>query len=158
MPAIRPLAHDRGALSGSVDSAAEQMVRLWARAEDVAQGQVSPSQLRALQAVGAHGLLNLNGLAAQLGAIPSSASRLCDRLVAAGLLDRRVSDHNRREVVLTLRPDGKRLLAEIERHRHATLTDVLGAMTQGGRTALLRGLEEFSRVAREIDKSSQHSA
>jgi DNA-binding MarR family transcriptional regulator len=96
--------------------------------------------------VGHHGSLNLNQLADQLGVIPSSASRLCDRLVAAGLLDRRVSERNRREVVLTLRTAGQRLLEAVEHDRRDALGDVLNGMRPGGRKALLSGLEAFAEV------------
>ncbi len=62
-------------------------------------GRGAPAQLRALLTIERAGRLNLNKLAAALGASASAASRLCDRMEAAGLLsrDRAVS---RREIVL----------------------------------------------------------
>jgi DNA-binding MarR family transcriptional regulator len=130
----------------AVAAAARPLVIVWGRADGIAQAQASPPQLRALVVVGHHGSLNLNHLADELGVIPSSASRLCDRLVAAGLLDRRVSEQNRREVVLTLRPEGKLLLETIEHDRRDALADVLNGMRPGERKALLSGLEAFAEV------------
>jgi DNA-binding MarR family transcriptional regulator len=124
----------------------------------MAQAQASPPQLRALLVVGDHGSLNLNQLAEELGVIPSSASRLCDRLVAAGLLDRRVSEQNRREVVLTLRGEGQRLLETVEHHRHDALADVLNGMRPVGRKALLSGLEAFAEVAGQMAEQDLSTA
>ncbi len=80
--------HRPAELSAAVEAAAEVLVIVWGRAQESLQQPVSASQLRALLVVDKAGEINLNGLAEELGAIPSSASRLCDRLQAAGLLTR----------------------------------------------------------------------
>ncbi len=108
--------------------------------------------------VGHHGSLNLNQLADELGVIPSSASRLCDRLVAAGLLNRRVSEQNRREVVLTLRPEGQALLETVEHDRRDALSEVLNGMRPSGRKALLSGLAAFAEVARQMAEEDEWTA
>jgi DNA-binding MarR family transcriptional regulator len=91
-----------------------------------------------------HQEVNLHRLAGALGAIPSSTSRLCDRLQAAGLLDRNISRSDRRAVVLSLTGDGRRLLAAMRAERRADLARVLAAMTDQARAELLAGLHEFS--------------
>jgi DNA-binding MarR family transcriptional regulator len=146
MPIVRHPANLPDDLVAAVAAAARPLVMVWGWADGIAQAQVSAPQLRALLVVGHHGSLHLNQLADQLGVIPSSASRLCDRLVAAGLLDRRVSEQNRREVVLTLRTEGQRLLDTVEHDRRDALADVLNGMKPGGRKALLSGLEAFAEV------------
>jgi len=72
----------------AVLDAATPLVLLWGSAEQGAQPQVSAAQLRVLLLVAQYGSMNLNALADELDAIPSSASRLCDRLIAAGWLTR----------------------------------------------------------------------
>ena len=84
--------------------------------------------------------------------------RLCDRLVAAGLLDRRVSEQNRREVVLTLRAEGQRLLEAVEHDRRDALAGVLDGMRPGGRKALLAGLEAFAEAAGQMAEQDQWTA
>jgi DNA-binding MarR family transcriptional regulator len=79
--------------------------------------------------------------------ILSSASRLCDRLVAAGLIDREPSRADRREIALTLTPHGVGLLANLRAERRRRLAAVLAGMSETSRTALLRGLREFALVA-----------
>ncbi|ASO21884.1 DNA-binding MarR family transcriptional regulator [Actinoalloteichus hoggarensis] len=128
----------------ATDVAAESLTLLLGRAADTVRPKVSPAQLRALQVVEWHRSINLTGLAEVLGAIPSSASRLCDRLEAAGLLERRSGAHDRREIELVLSPDGTHLLARLREARRADLGAVLSMMSRQGRAALLRGLEEFA--------------
>src|ERR1700753_3306143 len=79
-----PAAAQRAA--ADVEATAEALVGIWAHVVESLDVRVSPTQLRALTAVGRYGELNLSQLAAALGALPSSASRLCDRLEAARLL------------------------------------------------------------------------
>ncbi|MGQ0841079.1 MarR family winged helix-turn-helix transcriptional regulator [Actinokineospora sp.] len=109
--------------------------------------KVPATQLRALNFIEAHEPVNLTRLTEELGTIPSSASRLCDRLQAAGLLDRRAATTDRREVELVLTGDGRRLVERLRAARRADLAEVLGAMTPQGRSALLRGLREFAAAA-----------
>lgn len=134
-------------LPAAVQSAAEALVLLWSQSEEALPGRVSPSQLRALDAIQRHGSLNLAALGAELGALPSSASRLCDRLVAAGLVVREPAQHTRREVRLQLSEQGRRMLAELARHRRSRLAAVLAEMSPQGREALVSGLREFAATA-----------
>ncbi|MGH9065508.1 MAG: MarR family winged helix-turn-helix transcriptional regulator [Acidimicrobiales bacterium] len=137
-------------LAGAATEAVESLVLVWARAEEAAHERVSPSQLRALFAVHRRGSLSLGALAADLGAVPSSASRLCDRLVAAGLLDRRASEDNRRKVTLTLTGNGRRLLQHLEDQRRGDLGRLLEQMSPTARRALLRGLRELGETVRRV--------
>lgn len=138
-------------LAAAVEQAAERLVTVWGQAQQVLGTRVSPSQLQALTIVERHGQININGLATELNAMPSSASRLCDRLQAAGLLARTASPANRREVMLALTRDGQRLLTEVSDTRRRELTQVLKAMSAAGREALLAGLEEFTASAERSD-------
>ncbi|MEV0246833.1 MarR family transcriptional regulator [Nocardia sp. NPDC050712] len=136
-------------LAATVEQAAARLVALWGQAQQDVAIRVSPSQLQALTIVQRHGQLNLNGLAAELDAMPSSASRLCDRLQAAGLLARTASPANRREVMLALTRDGQRLLTEVSNTRRRALAQVLQGMSAAGRAALLSGLAEFTASAEQ---------
>ena len=71
-----------------MDDALRPVLRLAARASAKATQRVSTSQLQALLVLQERGPMNLTALADELGAIPSSATRLCDRLVAADLITR----------------------------------------------------------------------
>ena len=75
----------------------------------VGEGVTLP-QLRVLVLASQPGHLNATGVAEALDVHLSSASRICDRLVQAGLLDRRDLPRDRRNVELTLTRAGERLL------------------------------------------------
>ncbi|WP_205669290.1 MarR family winged helix-turn-helix transcriptional regulator [Amycolatopsis suaedae] len=134
-------------LAGEIGAAAESLVLAWARGEEQAHGTVSVPQLRALFAVDAHGPLTVGRLGTLLDALPSSASRLCDRLEATGLLARQAGASDRRATTVSLTPAGRELLDDVRRARQRHLGEILAAMSPEQRTALLEGLTEFARAA-----------
>jgi len=106
---------------------------------------VPPAQLRALLIIGRTGSLNLSMLADALGASASAASRLCDRMQAAGLLTRGRAPASRREIVLLPTETGRKLAEWVRDRRRAVLGDVMAAMSPDGREALLQGLRELAQ-------------
>ncbi|GAA2984739.1 MarR family winged helix-turn-helix transcriptional regulator [Actinokineospora diospyrosa] len=109
--------------------------------------KVPPMQLRALHFVESLEPVNLTRLTEELGTIPSSTSRLCDRLQSAGLLDRRPATTDRREVEIVLTLPGRELLDRLRAARRADLAQVLAAMPPQSRAALLHGLREFTAAS-----------
>ena len=83
------------------------LVALATRSVESASEQVTLQQYRALYVLQGIGPCNAGGLAEQLGLHASSVTRLCDRLVALGLLQRDVRADNRREIQLTLTAAGR---------------------------------------------------
>jgi DNA-binding MarR family transcriptional regulator len=97
--------------------------------------------------------LNATGVAEALGVHLSSASRICDRLVRAGLLPRRDLPQDRRHVVLTLTPAGERLLVSVNDHRRDAFTRILRRMAATDRAALTQALSEFVAAAGEYNQT-----
>lgn len=118
-----------------------------AAVEDV----VTVPQWRVLVLVYTRGPLNLASVAAELAVNPSNASRTCDRLTKAGLLDRRESEVDRRNIVLTLTPAGRRLVQKVTRQRRVAIEKVLRRMPATTREGLVGALAEFAAVAGESD-------
>jgi DNA-binding MarR family transcriptional regulator len=139
-------------LAATLDLAAEALVGLFGVDSPPDFPRVSPPQMQVLLTVERRGPTRLTQLAAELDAIPSSASRLCDRLEAAGLLTRTAGEADRREVLLLLTPTGHALVDEVRGARRARIASVLAVMTADGCAALLRGLEEFrdARLGHEL--------
>ena len=102
-----------------------------------------------------HEGINLRGLAGRLKMILSSASRLCDRLVASGMVERVPGRADRREIALFLTPSSRQVLNDLRATRREILAEVLDRMSPAGRTALLRGLTEFGAAAAAEDGDSQ---
>jgi DNA-binding MarR family transcriptional regulator len=133
--------------AAAVDDAAPALLAAWDAARQRATPLLSGPQLNALLVVEREEGINLRGLAAQLRMILSSASRLCDRLVASGMVERVPGQTDRREIALFLTPSSRQLLNNLRTTRRELLTDVLERMTPAGRAALLRGLTEFAAAA-----------
>jgi DNA-binding MarR family transcriptional regulator len=133
----------------ALDDAASTLMSVWSSAHNSPDVPVPSTQLRALFIV-ERGPVNMSRLAEELGALVSSASRLCDRLEASGLLTR---DHgrDRREVTVRLSPDGEALLDRLRVRRREDLARILASMPAPARAALLWGLEEFRRAASDPD-------
>jgi len=134
------------ALADPVLENASALAMLWDRAEDWAVPRVPPSQLRLITVLDRIGPANLTTLARELGAIPSSASRLCDRLEASGLLTREVSAGSRREVTLSVSREGRRRLAAFAATRRSDFAQVLELMTPEARKSLIDGLRQFGEA------------
>ncbi len=114
-------------------------------------GQVEPEvtmpQLRVLMLAANRGPLNLLTVAADLGVHPSNATRTCDRLVQAGLLDRRTSPADRRHLAMSLTPAGRRLVARVLRYRRRRVVQLLERMSAKDRAALVRSLAALAEAA-----------
>lgn len=132
-------------LAGELDLAVQQVLALGARALAAAPQRLSSSQLQALLVIDQAGSVNLAQLADAMRLIPSSATRLCQRLVAADLVNRETNVSDRREAVLSLTATGDRLVSAVREHRLAALTTVLARYDERERRAVLRGLSLLSR-------------
>jgi DNA-binding MarR family transcriptional regulator len=104
-----------------------------------------PAQLRALLIVDEAGAINLTRLARMLGASASATSKLCDRLVAAGLLARQQAAASRREITLRSTESGQRVARWVRDQRRAALDRTLASLSPEGRQDLTRGLAELGR-------------
>ncbi len=133
--------------AAAIDLAAEALVRIWTGPQSAPGLPVPATQLRVLFVVEQSGAINLSRLAHELGALLSSASRLCDRLEAAGLIVRESGQQSRREIAIRLSPDGEALLERVRHERQEQILSVLAQMPAGARQALLTGLTEFQSAA-----------
>lgn len=126
-----------------IADAVDGLATVWSVAAQGASLRLSPHQLRALRILESRPGLNLTTLAEHMEIGPPTASRLCDRLEAAGLLERLLHPHRRREVQLVLTGRGLQVLDEVAARRSQALAAVLAAMEPGDRAALSGGLRAF---------------
>lgn len=118
--------------------------------------QITPQQLRVLVVVATHDRTNASTISDALDVHPSSATRLCDKLVMAGLIDRAVDPDDRRQVALRLTPAGSRLLAVVMDHRRAALTKVLARLAPRDREHLTHCLGVFADAVDEPVETDWH--
>lgn len=122
-------------------------------AESIAQADAGLTlpQLRVLVLASQIQPLSPSDVAGALDVHLSTASRICDRLVRAGMLDRRDREDDRRLLALTLTAYGRRQLDDITAHRRQVFRRVLRRMEPGQRTALAQALIDFVEAAWEYD-------
>jgi DNA-binding MarR family transcriptional regulator len=134
-------------LAAAVEAAAEALISVLDAARSRHPSPVSPTQLRVLSIIGDRPGTNVNRLAELLDVVPSSASRLCDRLEATGLLRRAADPRDRREVQLRLTGSAQALLRELKERRSQAVQSVLDRMPHRSQHELLRSLLAFGQAS-----------
>ena len=129
---------------GSAETGLAVLIEACERAVEERVAELPPAQMRALLTIEQAGSLNLSRLADALGAKLSPASRLCDRMQAAGLLTRDRSAASRREIVLIPTEAGRQLAEWVRSRRRAAIREVMQRMSSDGREALVQGLRELA--------------
>lgn len=110
---------------------------------------VTHTQFRTLVVLHTRGETNLNGLADELAVNASTAMRMIDKLLAAGLVTRQDNPANRREVQLAVTEAGARLVRTVTRRRRARIARIVAAMPEADRAGLVQALTAFGDAAGE---------
>jgi DNA-binding MarR family transcriptional regulator len=145
--AVRPGA------DGSTDAvlvASRALVGIAARSLAAIEDSVTLVQYRTLVLLASRGEMKVGALAGALGLHQSTATRLCDRLVGKGLVERSHPAESRREVFVALTSSGETLVRAVNTRRRAEITKVLDAMTPARRTVLVDAFSEFADAAGEL--------
>ncbi|MFB7271917.1 MarR family winged helix-turn-helix transcriptional regulator [Streptomyces sp. NPDC056244] len=141
------------AVTHAVLAASRLLVAVSARSlaavEEHAGERVTLPQYRLLAVLAAHGDAKLVEVADRLGVNPSTAMRMLDRLIAAGLASRQSNPDNRRVTMLRLTPAGRELVEEVTAARHREIAAIVGRLTPAQRTALVRALTAFTEAGGE---------
>jgi DNA-binding MarR family transcriptional regulator len=131
-------------------TASRALVAMSARSLAAVEGEVTLPQYRTLVVLQSRGPQTLHELAAELRVVPSTATRMCDRLVAKGLVDRAVPEDDRRLVHLSATTEGSDLVARVTAVRRAEMAAAVQAMPAEQRRALVPALEAFAEAAGEV--------
>ena len=143
---------DRSEISEVVDGvlrASRVLVGVAARSLVDVDRDVTLPQFRALVVLASRGPLNPGAFADALAVHVSTATRMCDRLVAKGLISRQVSPMNRREVTLALTPRGRRIVDSVTRRRRKEIARIVESVPESQRGSMVRALRAFGDAASE---------
>ncbi|GIH62976.1 MarR family winged helix-turn-helix transcriptional regulator [Microbispora siamensis] len=143
-----PTGDDLEAVTTAVLTASRVLVSISARSLAAAEDRVTLPQFRMLLVVG-QGETKLVTLADKLGVNPSTAMRMAGRLAVAGLLKREVNPQNRRETLLRLTDNGRRIVDEVTARRKEEIAAILTRMPASRRQALIIAMREFNDAAGE---------
>jgi DNA-binding MarR family transcriptional regulator len=119
---------------------------------------VTLTQFRTLVVLSNVGEINLNRLAERLDVTASTAMRMIDRLLAAGLVTRRDNPANRREVVLELTGEGDELVRRVTMKRRREITRIVAVMPAAQRNDLVTALRAFAEAAGEPEPPAMGSS
>jgi len=115
--------------------------------------EVTLPQFRALVLIDIHDAMTVAQLAEALGVVPSTATRMCDRLVAKELVDRVVDGTNRRQMTLTLRPEGRTLIEQSTRQRKREVNRLLKSIPARAQADLAEALGLLVQAAHSSDRT-----
>ena len=115
-------------LVDAVLAASQVMVAVAARTLDDAAADVTLPQFRALVVLSVRGAQRPTDLAADLGVEPSTATRMCDRLVRKGLVAREHSAEDRRTVLASLTEVGRDLVRAVMHRRRLAFESLAEAV------------------------------
>ena len=134
-------------LVDTVLAASRALVAVAARSLAAAGDEVTLPQYRALVVLAAQGPQGTAELAAALAVNPSTATRMCDRLVRKGLVRRHRLAGDRRAVRIALTEPGRNLVADVSRRRRAELARLLGALPAEEREPVIAAFRAFAAAA-----------
>lgn len=89
---------------------------------------------------------SLGDLARELEVAMSSASQMVDRLVGEGLVERKVDEANRRQVIIQLTGRGEALIARLRQGILDGYSRVLAKMSEEEQEELVRSFETIARL------------
>jgi DNA-binding MarR family transcriptional regulator len=119
------------------------MVGMSARSLAEVDDSLTVTQFRTLAVLGRDGSMNLQHLADVLQVNASTAMRMVDRLVNAGLVSRQENPATRREVILDVTPAGRRIFDDVMKRRRDEVREIVTRMPKGDRKVLISALRSF---------------
>jgi len=115
---------------------------------------VTLPQFRGLVVLATSGALTVGELAERLDIHPSTATRLCDRLVRKGLIRRVERSADRRETDIVLAGKGRRLVERVTLRRRSDLVAITRRMSEDQLHDAIAGLRAFAQAAGEVPEAT----
>lgn len=132
------------AITDALLTASRLLMAISARSIALVDETITIPQFRTLVLLSNEGPVNLATLAGLLDVQPSTTGRMVDRLVGAGLIDRRPHPTSRRELVAELTVRGRNVVQTVTANRREELASVVAKMPARERRGLVRALVAFT--------------
>lgn len=147
---------DDDAVVEAVLLASRAMVSLAEASVHQVNEDVTLPQYRTMVLLVTQGPCRLADLAGAMGVNPSTATRMCDRLVRKGLIERERDQLDRREVVLSLSAAGQTMVSQVTNRRRDLVRSMIGAIPADERLGMIRALSLLAHTIGEAP--AQHWA
>jgi DNA-binding MarR family transcriptional regulator len=130
--------------------ASRAFVGLTARSLAAVDGDVTLPQFRAMIVIAFRGPQRSADIAEELQVNPSTATRMCDRLVRKGLVRRVRPAENRRVVRLRLTRAGQEVVKQVVSRRRADVEHLVAATRDLWKPEVITALTSFAAAAGEM--------
>lgn len=140
---------DAEAMVTALLTASRLLVSVSARSLAAVEEALTLPQFRMLVVLHTRGPLSLSQLASELDVQPSTALRMFERLLAAGMVTRTTAVNDRRTSAISLTDDGRRTVMETTGRRRADIARIVAAMPAADRRGLVDALRAFAEAGAE---------
>jgi len=134
----------------AVLTASRTLVAVVTSSLGAAAEETTIAQYRALVVLASRGPQRVGDLARALDVTPSTAGRMCDRLVRKGLIRRNRGRADRRAVQVSITAAGRQVVDEATARRRTLLAGILGRLPVRQQRAVASALRAFAAAAGEI--------
>jgi DNA-binding MarR family transcriptional regulator len=137
----------------AVLTASRALIAVTTQSLGAAAEETTIAQYRALVVLASRGPQRMVDLSAALGVAPSTAGRMCDRLVRKGLIRRYRARADRRAVLVAVTPPGRQVVDQATARRRDLIADIPGRLPADRQAAVAAALEAFAHAAGEVPDS-----
>jgi DNA-binding MarR family transcriptional regulator len=153
-----PELHADPAAVDAVLTASRSLVAVATRSLGAAAEETTIAQYRALVVLASRGPRRMVDVAEALDVAPSTAGRMCDRLVRKGLVRRHRARGDRRAVLVWVTTAGRRVVDEATSRRRALIAEILEKLPVPAQQAVAQALRAFADAAGEVPDSEWPAA
>jgi len=137
----------------AVLTASRSLIAVATRSLGAAAEETTIAQYRALVVLVSRGPQRVTDLAGALGVAPSTAGRMCDRLVRKGLIRRHRGRADRRAVLVSVTAAGRLVVDQATARRRALIEDTMAKLPAGTQRAVAEALRAFGAATGEMPDS-----
>jgi DNA-binding MarR family transcriptional regulator len=137
----------------AVLTASRSLIAVATRSLGGAAEETTIAQYRALVVLASRGPQRIVDLAAALDVAPSTAGRMCDRLVRKGLIRRHRARADRRAVLVSVTTAGRLVVDQATARRRALIEEILATLPQDLQRVVAEALRTFADAAGEVPDS-----
>jgi DNA-binding MarR family transcriptional regulator len=141
------------AVVDAVLTASRTLIAVATQSLGAAAEDTTIAQYRALVVLASRGPQRMTDLAAALDVTPSTAGRMCDRLLRKGLIRRHRARADRRAVQVSITAAGREIVDQATARRRALIAAILGRLPARQQSAVASALAAFAAAAGEIPDS-----
>jgi DNA-binding MarR family transcriptional regulator len=134
----------------AVLTASRSLVAVATRSLGAAAEETTIAQYRALVVLASRGPQRMVDLAGALGVAPSTAGRMCDRLVRKGLIRRHRARADRRAVLVSITAAGRLVVDQATARRRTLIEGILAKLPADTQRAVAEALAAFADAAGEV--------